>query len=224
MALLNLNVYVVEDDAVVLLNLCEYFEEKGHHIVGNAQNGEEAVKEVISLQPDLVVMDVMLKGKMSGIEAAKIIRENYFCTILFLTANADLPDVEAMLALPCVDYNVKPYNEKMLDVSLVKLEKDCTQLRSIKLSDTNQFDMKTLQLYRNGTLVSLSKRETELLMLLIRHRGEFLKYEFIDFELWPDKPDITASARKNLFQKLILRLEKPFWEVKEGMGVLIEKY
>lgn len=90
---------IVENASLSVLALALALEEAGVEVVGMLRLGEEAVAKVAELRPDVVVMDVRLRRRMDGIEAARIIRRRWQGPILFHTAETDVAAREAMAAL-----------------------------------------------------------------------------------------------------------------------------
>ena len=82
-------VLIVEDEALVRRDLQRSLEELGYEVEGFTDRGEEAVNMAWELRPDIVLMDIMLKGDVDGITAADRIRELYGLPIVYLTAYAD---------------------------------------------------------------------------------------------------------------------------------------
>ena len=82
-------VLVVEDEALVATDIQNTLEHMGHIVLDRAATGEEAVRKTSSLRPDLVLMDVKLKGDMDGIRAGIEIRALYQTPIIYLTAYSD---------------------------------------------------------------------------------------------------------------------------------------
>ena len=77
-------------------------------------SGEEAVERVAATQPDLVLMDIKLKGQMDGVEAAEVIRTRFGLPVVFLTAYADTETLaRAKLTRP-YGYLVKPFEDRDL--------------------------------------------------------------------------------------------------------------
>ncbi len=117
-------VMVVEDEGVVALQIQESLEGMGYTVAHVAFTGEEAVAKVLETEPDLVLMDIRLTGRMSGIEAARKIRARIDVPVVYLTAFSD----EETLALAQVTdpdgYVLKPFEDKSLhaiiEVSLAK--------------------------------------------------------------------------------------------------------
>ena len=83
------NILVVEDESIVSKDIQLSLKRLGYNICGASATGEEAVYKAKETNPDLILMDIMLKGKLNGIEAAHIIREEMDVPIIYLTAYAD---------------------------------------------------------------------------------------------------------------------------------------
>jgi diguanylate cyclase (GGDEF)-like protein len=104
-------VLLVEDDAVVGLDLKEALARLGFDVVGWVNSGEEAVRMAAERTPELVLMDVGLPGDMDGIEAARLIREQHDVPVIFLSGLADSSTVERAVAADPFGYLVKPFKE-----------------------------------------------------------------------------------------------------------------
>ena len=102
-------VLVAEDEALIRLDLVELLTEEGYHVVGEAGDGEEAVKLARELEPDLVIMDVKMP-KMDGISAAEIIAEERIAPIVMLTAFSQRDLVERARDAGAMAYLVKPFS------------------------------------------------------------------------------------------------------------------
>lgn len=111
-------VLVVEDELLVAADIEESLEILGYRVVGTVATGKDAIESVEKNLPDIILMDIMLKGDMSGIEAANIIRKKHDVPIIYLTANADLGTIEkAKISLP-YGYIIKPFTEKDLQTNI----------------------------------------------------------------------------------------------------------
>jgi CheY-like chemotaxis protein len=87
-------VLVVEDEGVVATDIADILNKLGFEAVGIATTGREAVALAESLKPDLVLMDIRLKGDMDGIEASEIIRQRTRSSVVYITAHADMATVQ----------------------------------------------------------------------------------------------------------------------------------
>lgn len=102
-------VVVAEDDALIRLDLVELLEEHGYEIVGQASDGEEAVRLANELEPDLIVMDVKMP-KMDGITAADKIAEDRICAVVMLTAFSQRDLIKRAKEAGAMAYVVKPFD------------------------------------------------------------------------------------------------------------------
>ena len=87
-------------------------ENLGHTVCGTAASGEEAIRMTADLQPDLVLMDVMLEGDMDGVEAAAYIRKHFETPVVYLTAYADGNTLQRAKVTEPYGYIIKPFEEK----------------------------------------------------------------------------------------------------------------
>jgi DNA-binding LytR/AlgR family response regulator len=114
----NLNILIVEDEILVATDIEESLEGLGYSVQNAVASGQAAIDEVEKKLPDIILMDIVLKGEMTGIEAANIIRKKYDVPIVYLTANADIATIEkAKISLP-YGYIIKPFTEKDLQTNI----------------------------------------------------------------------------------------------------------
>lgn len=106
-------VLVAEDEALIRLDLIEMLSEEGYVVVGEAADGQQAVKQAEALRPDLVIMDVKMP-KMDGIDAASIIAERRIAPVVILTAFSQRDLVERARDAGAMAYLVKPFGRKDL--------------------------------------------------------------------------------------------------------------
>lgn len=110
-------VLVVEDESIVALEIQDRLMGFGY-IAAIASSGEEAIKKAGVFNPDIILMDIMLKGGMDGIEAAGRIKKSMDIPIVYLTAYSDETTiVRAKITQPC-GYLIKPFQARELNVSL----------------------------------------------------------------------------------------------------------
>ncbi|HEY6873500.1 MAG TPA: ATP-binding protein [Geobacteraceae bacterium] len=107
-------ILVVEDDDVVAdyLKLCLLL--MGHTVVGICSYGDEAVEKALELQPDLILMDIKLRGDMSGLDAAAIIRSTNDIPVVYLTAYGDDVILHSAKVTDPFGYLLKPFKENEL--------------------------------------------------------------------------------------------------------------
>ncbi|MFO7873845.1 MAG: response regulator [Bacteroidales bacterium] len=114
----KLNILIVEDEFLVAADIEESLLSLGYEVQNTVASGKAAIKEVEKQLPDLILMDIILKEEMTGIEAATLIREKHDVPVIFLTANADVSTIEkAKVSLP-YGYIIKPFSEKDLQTNI----------------------------------------------------------------------------------------------------------
>ncbi len=110
-------ILVVEDDQIIQLDLNHYLKQLGYEVVGSAASAEEAITKAAELQPDLVLMDVRLRGSVDGIEAARLIRSERDIPVVYLTAQSGdaLTGSGKQVLEPRI---AKPFTQKALQAAL----------------------------------------------------------------------------------------------------------
>ena len=112
------NILVVEDESIVSKDIQHSLKKLGYHVVGAAATGEKALELVRSERPDIVLMDIMLKGELNGIETAEIIRNELAIPVVFLTAYADESTLAKAKVTEPYGYIIKPFKEIDLHTSI----------------------------------------------------------------------------------------------------------
>lgn len=107
-------ILVVEDDGIVAMGLRARLHSLGYQTPAVVPFGEEAVQKAGELRPDLVLMDIRLKGPMDGIEAAQRIREEQNIPVIYMTAYADDKTLERAKVTEPYGYILKPFEEREL--------------------------------------------------------------------------------------------------------------
>jgi len=107
-------IMVVEDEWVVADQLCRELKDLGYTVCVTASTGDEAIRRAEAERPDLILMDIVLKGKMDGIEAADRIKSQFNIPVLYLTAHTNSGYIERAKQTNPYGYLVKPYNQKEL--------------------------------------------------------------------------------------------------------------
>jgi CheY-like chemotaxis protein len=108
-------ILIVEDEIIVAMAIEQRLLDLGYAIVDIVNTGEDAVKCANQLKPDLILMDIILKGKMNGIEAAKQIKGKLDIPIIYLTAYSHSEVVERAPIKEPYEYLVKPFKKSELN-------------------------------------------------------------------------------------------------------------
>ena len=106
-------ILIVEDESIVALDLQNRLELNGFEVIDIVSNGSRAVEKAITEIPDLILMDINLKGSIDGIEAASLIKRQIDCAVVFLTAFADEKTLKKARVSDASGYILKPFREKL---------------------------------------------------------------------------------------------------------------
>jgi CheY-like chemotaxis protein len=121
-----MRVLIVEDEAIIALDLKYRLRRLGYEVIACADTGEDAVRYACEQQPDLVLMDIQLKGSINGIQAACQIRDCVDIPVIFTTAQSDLATKEQIarshplfsmgfLTKPFADHTLQEIMGRMAD-------------------------------------------------------------------------------------------------------------
>jgi DNA-binding LytR/AlgR family response regulator len=129
----KLNIFIVEDESIVAKDIQNSLVKLGYNVVGSANNGKDAIEKITELMPDLVLMDIMIKGGMTGIEVSEKIKETMNIPVIFLTAYADEGTLSRAKITEPYGYILKPFKEidlhSTIEMAVYKHQKDAELLK-----------------------------------------------------------------------------------------------
>lgn len=105
-------VLIVEDSFIVAFHLQKVLEVENYAVVGIQSTGESALMLLEKERPDIILMDIMLEGTLDGIETARIIRNNHWIPVIFLTALSDKATIQRAKVSEPYGYLTKPFQER----------------------------------------------------------------------------------------------------------------
>ena len=106
------NILIVEDEAAIAQDLQDIIEMDGYRVIGIAYSYTQAIEKLAAVQPDLVFLDIALKGNGSGLDVAKVLNEKYHIPFIFLTSFSDKDTIREVVSLNPSGYLVKPFKER----------------------------------------------------------------------------------------------------------------
>ena len=199
-------VMIVDDMLIVSMELQVKLKDAGYAIAGTAVSGEEAVSLFRETDPDLILMDIMLKGEMNGIEAAAIIHEMSDVPVIYTTAYSDEKTLNELRATGPYAYLLKPYDDREL-FTAVELALDRHQHRREIQASENKYR----SLFENMT-------DAVILLKVQRDVNEAVSDALI-IEANQSFEKITGVANTAVIDKCILDLYpyikefKPDWKI-----------
>jgi len=126
------NVLIVEDDEVNAKILQNLLLEKGYAVIGVVATAEGAIGFVESRKPDIIIMDIMLVGGLTGIDAVRIIKEKNDIPIIYLTEGADNDIVNKSKETQPAGYLIKPFSHLQLEITMEMVVKKIKADRELK--------------------------------------------------------------------------------------------
>lgn len=111
-------ILIVEDEPITFENEKEMLEELGYEVVGTVAIGEQAIEMVVNDNPDLVLMDIKLSGKMDGIEVAQKIHDQFEIPVIYITAFTDPTLLARAKLTEPFGYIVKPFQKQDLQANI----------------------------------------------------------------------------------------------------------
>lgn len=184
---------LVVDDEQSIVTLLKYNLETAGYIVDVAYDGEEALKKVKEVKPELIVLDVMLPKK-DGIEVCKTIRsDKNLVPILMLTAKDDEFDRVLGLELGADDYMTKPFSPREVVARVKAILRRSQIANEVVKDDVDDEDIvidnirirpEFFEVYRDDTLLELTTKEFELLLYLIERQGRVITREHMLNSVW----------------------------------------
>lgn len=116
--MVNERILVVEDEGIVAMEMRNKLEDLGYIVVGTVATGKAAVETAVETEPDLILMDIVLKGDMDGIEAAEKIHQQQDTPIIYLTAYSDEEILERARITEPYGYILKPFKKSEVNANI----------------------------------------------------------------------------------------------------------
>jgi len=216
-------IMIVEDEAVIALRLQQRLKSMGFDVAGVAYSGEEAVESARDLRPDLILTNIMIPGKLDGIQVAEIVKSALDIPVIFLTAYSEDKIIERAKQAESYGYIVKPFQnrelksaiefalykkdmERRLKESKIQLQKAHDELERSVIERTNDLEIKTksLRVLNASMKVLLEKRMggrillKDNLLINIKKLIELLFYKIRKTELDDHQKMILRIIESNL--------------------------
>jgi two-component system KDP operon response regulator KdpE len=178
------------DDSADLLRILQVCLEREDYEVFTAGSGREGLQRTYSVQPDLVILDVMMPG-MDGWEVLSRLREMSEVPIIMLTAKGREADIVRGLGLGADDYIVKPFGTAELIArvqALLRRNKTPAVQRRTRYQDNGlSIDLERHAVCVNGTPVDLTPTEFRLLSVLVQNAGKVVPHRSLLTQVWGEE-------------------------------------
>ncbi|MBE9145636.1 hybrid sensor histidine kinase/response regulator [Planktothrix mougeotii] len=126
----DIKILIVEDELLIAKGLAKKLEKLEYAVVGIASSSESALQKVEETQPDVILMDIVIKGDLDGIETAKLIQEKFNIPVIYVTAYADDETLERAEETESYGYILKPFKEREVHAAIkIALKKHQSTLK-----------------------------------------------------------------------------------------------
>ena len=190
-------ILIVDDEPTLRRTLRANLLARGYQ-VALAETGEDALAQATAHTPDLVILDLMLPG-LSGLEVCRLLRARSAMPILVLSARGEEQTKVRALDMGADDYLTKPFGmDELLARLRALLRQPVTSSGEASLLRVEGFaaDLDAQQVWRDGTLLDLTRREFDVLVFLLRHAGRVVTHRLVLGAVWgPDYAGETQYLR-----------------------------
>lgn len=201
-------ILVVEDEAIVALDIKQLLIKLGYDVVGVAKNYITTMEFIQHTTPSIIFMDINLKNsEKDGIDTVKEIQKIKNIPVIYLTAFCDETTLNRAIATNPVSYLLKPYKPEELKSAVLLALYKSNQYNNPEIDPKCQklgfgyyYNRIDEILYYENIYIKLSKNEKQLLNILIDAKGAIVSYEDIEYYIWPDSPMSTSSLRTLLYR------------------------
>lgn len=211
-------VLIVEDETVLAIGMEYSLEEYGYIVSGIESSALEAINHVHNNPVDIVLMDIKLKSKMTGVEAARKIWEELKIPIVFLTSYSDDKTIQNAMDCEPYGYLLKPCRDEELKVAIETALKKHQLFNKNSTFDINNqiekiihckegysYDKSKRILFHNANIVNLTGKEILLFDLLSDYPGQPVSFDRISDFIW-DKEYTDIGKLRTLIYRIKTKL------------------
>ena len=214
----TLKILIVEDESKIASLLKEAINEYFYSVI-IAKDGEEGLKRFKTNKPDIVITDIMMP-KINGLEMTIKIKElDELVPIIILSAHSDKEKLLKAIDIGINKYFIKPFDPDEVLEHINKIAPTLNKRKIIKLKDGFVFDNNSISLYKDGTLLNLTKREKEFFYLLLKNQNEVVEASVIKETIWDE--EVNDERLRTFIKRLRLKTSRDLIENASGQGYLI---
>ena len=183
----SLNIHIIEDEPLIAETIKTVLEKENHKITGISLRGKDAIYDIEHLKPDLVLVDIMIKGDLDGVEIVSHLKKKLDIPFIYLTSLSDEKTLERVKATNPSGFIVKPFNEYTL-TSNIELAYHKYQTTQSDIAVNTQSDS-----------------------FFIKNKGELVKVQqsnILFFEAYDNYCNLYTLEKKHLLSQTLKRVEE----------------
>ena len=212
----KIKILIVEDNAFIAKGIKSHLLKMGYKRIDMAISYEKVMLNIKEEVPDLILLDIDLKGLKTGIDIAKEKEVFNKIPVIYISSFSDAETLEKIKRTHPKTYLSKPlrYAELEVAVSLALQEK---MVKTVDLGHEFNYDFEKRELFKNKVAVHLTKKEILLLESLIRRKGKCVSPNILELEIWEDGA-MAESSLRTLVANLRKRLKPEMIVTQASLG------
>ena len=202
------SILIVEDMVLTAKHIEKTVISLGYRVTNRVKSYEDALKSIQEERPDVMLIDIGLKGEKDGVDLVTTIHKTDAIPFIYLTSNDDDKTIDRIARTKPAAYLSKPFRIEELKYNL-KIAVGKTQLQNELQSLGNGYfyDAITKNIYYHNKHIPLGVNLKSLLEILIEGRGNMVPINIIEGHIWGDDSPISENALRNLIYRLRLELK-----------------
>ena len=165
----RIKIYIAEDESIILMNFKMILQQLGYEVVGSAVNGEKALKDILELKPDLLLLDINMP-RLDGISLFESVSKAYDAACIFITGHFSEAFVEKAKKAGALGYLIKPVDEKQLkasiEVAVARFDERCILREETEKLRADLSDRKYIERAKGILMDSFGLKEGEAMARL----------------------------------------------------------
>ena len=214
-----MKILLLEDEPALNEHIKKYFSYKGNEVV-SYDDGLELLDNCNLYEFDFFIFDINVPN-VNGLEILEFLRDkNIDIPVIIISALLNIEDVKRAYKLGCSDYLKKPFELIELELRMETILKQFHHINIIDLNEGYSYDLQSKQIFKNKEAIILSKKQNEILYLLVKNRGKVISFSTISDYIYEDemKDFHTISSHvRDIRKKIDIDLIKNV----RGVGYLI---
>ena len=215
----EIRILIVEDEAITAKAIESELNKMGYSEIYIAITYEKALKHIKAYLFDLILLDINLKSKNSGITLAQHKEVFEKVPVIFITSANDEKTIQDVLATNPKSYLLKPLRYAELKFSIDLVLKDKKNI--VNLGYNFSYDLEHRSLFHNQKVIKLSPNQKLLLERLLNEKGDFVYASVLEDSIWGDKI-VPESSLRTLILGLRKKLNSEMIVTISGLGYKIE--
>ncbi|MBT3280344.1 MAG: response regulator transcription factor [Campylobacteraceae bacterium] len=196
-----MKIALLEDELMLADSIMEYLKSLNHKVY-MFNDGMEAYNDIVNNSYDLLIFDINVPS-LNGFNLLKKLRDsNIHVPVIYISALSNIDDIEYGFELGCSDYLKKPFHLKELALRINRLVETSRfrEKHHVLLSQNYTYDLDNKILYFQGIIQDLTKRQLDIIDLLVSHKGMVVTYEafreYVYVFDYIDNPTIRAEVKR----------------------------